>query len=153
MAQTQANGPQKPSNSPPPQTIILESSSPSLAFQTRDREVNVPQKTPFQLLEPMPPERKQKSLPMFILGFFTPYVVWFLTMFVLDATWDLFGRRVSYALSDASCYALPLLYIGTLIYSFIAGSSSFGKGLLASAMVPVVLIGGLVFFLFLEYGI
>ena len=153
MAQTQANGPQKPSNSPPPQTIILESSSPSLAFQTRDREVSIPQKTPFQLLEPMPPERKQNPLLMFILGFFTPYVVWFLTMFALDATWDIFGRRVTYALSDASCYALPLLYIGTLIYSFTKGNRSFGKGLLASVMVFIFLIGGLIFFFFLEYGI
>tara|TARA_B100000767_G_scaffold271916_1_gene298541 strand:+ start:1863 stop:2324 length:462 start_codon:yes stop_codon:yes gene_type:complete len=153
MAHPQTNGPQKISNSPPPQTIILESSSPSLAFQTRDRAVNVPQQTPFQLLEPMPPEIKQKSLPMFILGFFTPFVVWFLTMFVLDVTWNLFGRRVSYVLSDASCYALPLLYIGTLIYSFTKGSSSFGKGLLTSAIVPIILIGGLILILYIQYGI
>ena len=153
MAQSQANGPQKPSNSPPPQTIILESSSPPLAFQTRDRAASVPQKTPFQLLEPMPPERKPNPLPMFILGFFTPFVVWFLTMFLLEASWNLFGRRVSYALSDASCYALPLLYIGTLIYSFTKGNRSFGKGLLASVMAFILLIGGLLFFFFLEYGI
>ena len=153
MAQSQANGPQKLSNSPPPQTIILESSSPPLAFQTRDRTVSVPQKTPFQLLEPMPPKRKPNPLPMFILGFFTPFVVWFLTMFVLDAAWELFGRRVSYALSDASCYALPLLYIGTLIYSFTKGNRSFGKGLLASVMVFIVLIGGLLFLFYLEYVI
>ena len=153
MAQSQANGPQKPSNSPPPQTIILESSSPPPAFQTRERTVSVPQKTPFQLLEPMPPERKPNPLPMFILGFFTPFVVWFLAMFALEATWDLFGRRVSYAIADASCYAFPLLYIGTLIYSFTKGNRSFGKGLLASVIVFFVLIGVLMFFFYLEYGI
>lgn len=100
----------------------------------------------------MPAETPRKSLPMFLLGFFTPFIVGFLTLFALDISWHLFGRRVTWWLEDASCWALPLLYISTLIYSFAKGSRSFGKGLLAAAAVPVLLIGGFFLILYIEYG-
>tara|TARA_B100001142_G_C14336601_1_gene656164 strand:+ start:1083 stop:1541 length:459 start_codon:yes stop_codon:yes gene_type:complete len=152
MAQPRVKEPQTHSKDPPPQTIILEPTPLITSFQREERSVSTPQNSPFQLLEPMPAETPRKSWPMFILGFFTPFIVWFLTMFVLDVTWELFGRRVSWWLADASCYALPLLYIGTLIYSFTKGSRSFGKGLLAAVAVPLLLIGGFILILFIEYG-
>ena len=100
----------------------------------------------------MPAETPRKSWPMFLLGFSMPFLVCFLTYFVIESMWGLFPR-VSDELLGASCWALPLLYIGTLIYSFAKGSRSFGKGLLAAAAVPVLLIGGLFLILYIEYGI
>jgi len=99
----------------------------------------------------MPAETVQNSVVMFFSGFFTPFIVCFLTYFVIELLWDNFPS-VSDALIEVSCYLLPLLYIGTLIYSFSKGSRSFGKGLLLAAAVPVVLIGGLFLILYIEYG-
>ena len=152
MAQPRVKEPQTHSKDPPPQTIILEPTPLTTSFQREERSVSTPQNSPFQLLEPMPAETPHKSRPMFLLGFFTPFIVWFLTIFALDLSWELFGRRVTWWLEDASCYALPLLYIGTLIFSFAKGSKSFGKGLLAAAAVPVLLFGGLFLFIYIEYG-
>lgn len=152
MTQPPVNEPLNRSKDPPPQTIILESTPSITSFQRQDRIVKSPQNSPFQLLEPMPVEAAQNSWLMFILGFFTPFLVCFLTYFVIESMWGLFPR-VSDELLDASCWALPLLYIGTLIYSFAKGSRSFGKGLLAAAAVPVFLIGGLFLILYIEYGI
>ena len=151
MAQPQANEPQNHSKDPPPQTIILESTPSITSFQRQDRTVRSPQNSPFQLLEPMPAETAQNSWPMFFLGFVMPFLVCFLTYFVIEGMWGLFPRAGD-ELLDASCWALPLLYIGTLIYSFAKGSKSFGKGLLAAAAVPVLLIGGLFLILYIEYG-
>ncbi len=135
---------------PPPQTIILESTPSITSFQRQDRTVRSPQHSSFQLLEQMPAETAQKSWPMFFLGFFMPFAVCFLAYGVIDMLWQNFPRA-SDELFDASCWALPLLYIGTLIYSFAKGSRSFGKGLLAAAAVPVLLIGGLFLILYIEY--
>ena len=99
----------------------------------------------------MPEETVQNSVVMFFSGFFTPFIVCFLTYFVLDILSDNF-RSVSDALFEFSCYLLPLLYMFALIYSFSKGSRSFGKGLLLAAAVPVVLIGGLFLIIFIEYG-
>jgi hypothetical protein len=99
----------------------------------------------------MPAETAQNSWSMFFLGFVMPFLVCFLTYFVIEGMWELFPRAGD-ELLDASCWALPLLYIGTLIYSFAKGSRSFGKGLLAAAAVPVLLIGGLFLILYIEYG-
>ncbi len=151
MAQPLVNEPQNHSKDPPPQTIIFESTPSVTSFQRQDRIVSAPQNSPFQLLEPMPVETAQNSWLMFFLGFVMPFLVWFLTYFVLEGMWGLFPR-VSDVLLDVSCWALPLLYIGTLIYSFAKGSKSFGKGLLAAAAVPVLLIGGLFLILYIEYG-
>jgi hypothetical protein len=151
MAQPQANEPQNHSKDPPPRTIIFESTPSVTSFQRQDRIVSAPKNSPFQLLEPMPVETAQNSWPMFFLGFVMPFLVWFLTYFVLEGMWELFPR-VSDVLLDVSCWALPLLYFGTLIYSFAKGSKSFGKGLLAAAAVPVLLIGGLFLILYIEYG-
>ena len=151
MAQPQANEPQNHSKDPPPQTVILESTPSITSFQRQDRTVRSPQNSPFQLLEPMPAETAQNSWPMFFLGFVMPFLVCFLTYFVIEGMWELFPRAGD-ELLDASCWALPLLYIGTLIYSFAKGSRSFGKGLLAAAAVPVLLIGGLFLILYIEYG-
>ena len=151
MAQPQANESQNHSKDPPPQTIILESTPSITSFQRQDRTVRSPQNSPFQLLEPMPAETAQNSWPMFFLGFVMPFLMCFLTYFVIEGMWELFPRAGD-ELLDASCWALPLLYIGTLIYSFAKGSRSFGKGLLAAAAVPVLLIGGLFLILYIEYG-
>jgi len=151
MAQPQANEPQNHSKDPPPQTVILESTPSITSFQRQDRTVRSPQNSPFQLLEPMPAETAQNSWSMFFLGFVMPFLVCFLTYFVIEGMWELFPRAGD-ELLDASCWALPLLYIGTLIYSFAKGSKSFGKGLLAAAAVPVLLIGGLFLILYIEYG-
>ena len=126
---------------PPPQTIILESTPSITSFQRQDRTVRAPRPSSFQLLEPMPAETAQKSWPMFFLGFFMPFIVCFLIIF---------GTHPK--LLEVLCWALPLLYIGTLIYSFSKGSRSFGKGLLAAAAVPVLLIGGLFLIIYIEYG-
>jgi hypothetical protein len=152
MTQPPVNEPLNRSKDPPPQTIILESTPSITSFQRQDRIVNSPQNSPFQLLEPMPVEAAQNSWTMFFLGFSMPFLVCFLTYFVIESMWGLFPR-VSDGLLDASCWALPLLYIGTLIYSFAKGSRSFGKGLLAAAAVPVLFIGGLFLILYIEYGI
>ena len=151
MAQPQANESQNHSKDPPPQTVILESTPSITSFQRQDRTVRSPQNSPFQLLEPMPAETAQNSWPMFFLGFVMPFLMCFLTYFVIEGMWELFPRAGD-ELLDASCWALPLLYIGTLIYSFAKGSKSFGKGLLAAAAVPVLLIGGLFLILYIEYG-
>jgi len=154
MAQSLENEPENYSKDPPPQTIIFESipSTPSItSFQRQDRIVSTSQNSPFQLLESMPAETAQKSWPMFFLGFSMPFLVCFLTYFVIEGMLGLFPRA-SDKLLDASCWALPLLYIGTLIYTFAKGSRSFGKGLLAAAAVPVLLIGGLFLILYIEYG-
>ena len=152
MAQPPVNEPQNRSKDSPPQTIILESTPSITSFQRQDKTVISPQNSPFQLLEPMPVETAQTSWSMFFLGFFTPFAVCFLAYGVIDMLWQNFPRA-SDELFDASCWALPLLYIGTLIYSFAKGSRSFGKGLLAAAAVPVLLIGGLFLIIYIEYGL
>ena len=151
MAHPLENEPQNLSKSPPPQTIILEPTPLNTSFQMQDRVVSAPQHSPFQLLEPMPEETVQNSMVMFFSGFFTPFIVCFLTYFVLDFLW-VNSPSVWDALFEVSCYLLPLLYMVALIYSFSKGSRSFGKGLLLAAAVPVVLIGGLFLILYIEYG-
>ena len=126
---------------PPPQTIILESTPSITSFQRQDRTVRAPRPSSFQLLEPMPAETAQKSWPMFFLGFFMPFIVCFLIIF---------GTHPK--LLEVLCWALPLLYIGTLIYSFSKGSRSFGKGLLAALVATVLFIGGFILIIYIEYG-
>ncbi len=100
----------------------------------------------------MPAETAQKSRPMCILGFVMPFLVYWSTYMVILNMQDLFGKNTECVLIDVSCWALPLLSIGTLIYSFAKGSRSFGKGLLAAPVACVLFIGGFILIIYLEYG-
>ena len=152
MTRPPDNEPENHFKNPPPQTIILESTPLITSFQRQDRIVSAPHHSSFQLLEPMPAETAQKSWPMFILGFFMPFIVCWSTYMVILNMQDLFGKNTDDVLIDVSCWALPLLYIGTLIYSFAKGSRSFGKGLLAAAAATVLFIGGFILIIYIAYG-